>query len=647
MRISTTFLNPLIANHRTSLTLKKIYTLHAKYSNQLFIQPLNTYLLTELSKPLFSRKTTKPSLKTLQNPQLGLTRHRFFLTHNPYAFTQNQSFAQVFTPTRTKSIQYRSLPRVTNRQTKRIRTLFKYLLVIGKKTNPYALTGNFSTNLNTLQRYKLLQNPTYAQLPLKSFPRSLDSHKIFNFFLTLLKLYKRNSRKHKLLPILKNTKNVQSAGSGRINTFLVANDNFPTHLTFSTSTTPIRIKFRKKVAPIKTLKKLNLRYYWVIDRLNPTRSFQPSPSFLVLTKLERRPPLTFNPTQNTNLFRKQQQLYTTNVNLKSLIVSNAITDKNGPLLPISSTHRFATGTEVTSLTTLTLASTTQVSKLNTQERTNARVQQFSFVTTLATKKFLSILVSQTKFLTPKNIWESLFSQQQIKKINSTYTTGRPGKLTSWSKYQNDDLYINTRLTHIRFKPGYARQWRTFRNEFRETFSLPNRYQYRLTRHLAGLHTSQRLHQNKMQTLLLKHSLVESKLASNLEVAVQYITKGLTFLNGSLSSNPNLHLVQHDFVQLVVSLKYYTIIKWQTAQTLKNKSILAKLLWKRGKNWRRNKFTFPNWVLNFSTTFLDTPLYLEVDHFSLSTYVLTTNQTKINSMQHYPQVLPLYNWKYII
>ena len=95
--------------------------------------------------------------------------------------------------------------------------------------------------------------------------------------------------------------------------------------------------------------------------------------------------------------------------------------------------------------------------------------------------------------------------------------------------------------------------------------------------MAGLHTSQRLHQNKMQTLLLKHSLVESKLASNLEVAVQYITKGLTFLNGSLSSNPNLHLVQHDFVQLVVSLKYYTIIKWQTAQTLKNKSILAKLL----------------------------------------------------------------------
>jgi hypothetical protein len=312
-----------------------------------------------------------------------------------------------------------------------------------------------------------------------------------------------------------------------------------------------------------------------------------------------------------------------------------------------SKSRFLIGTESTLLTNLMLFPTILHSRLSVQAKVNAQVQRFSFATTLTTKKFLSILVSQTKLLSSRNVWESLLLHAPNKKINHNYGIDRPGKIAGWSRYQNDDLYINTRLTHIRFKPGYSRQWRTFRNEFREVFNLSSRYQYRLTRYLAGLSAAQRLHQHKTQELLLKHGLVEAKLVPNLEASAQYINKGLVFLNGSLSSNPNLCLTQHDFVQLIVYLKYYTVVKWQTAQTLRNKAILAKLLWKRGKNWRRSKFTFPNWVLNFSTTFLDVPLYLEVDHFSLSFYVLTANYPKPEGAQLYPKVLPLYNWKYII
>ena len=80
-----------------------------------------------------------------------------------------------------------------------------------------------------------------------------------------------------------------------------------------------------------------------------------------------------------------------------------------------------------------------------------------------------------------------------------------------------------------------------------------------------------------QTLILKQGLVESKLASDATTACSFVNSGLTFLNGQLTNNPNLHLVLNDLVQLVVSLKYYSILKWQLAGALKSKNLLAKML----------------------------------------------------------------------
>ena len=639
--------NHLTTNPNTYIMLKKIYTLHVKYNNRLFINLLTPYSLNILNSNPFLKKTTKTLPKTSRKSQRKTIKHQFFLTTTPNIFSQNQSLIQTLATSKSKSLQHRSWRRVSGLQNRRTRLLLTHLLITTNKVNPYSLTTGFNTNLGLLRRYKLLQTTPQPQPHPTKFLGLVDSRKVFNFFLSLLKLYKRGPRKQNLLFQRKPLKVTQPVISKLKNTSTPLTNN-----TWNFPIKALRITPRKpfaKVAStrIKSKKNPNLFYHWISDHLNTSKTLQSFTQPLILLKQPLRAAPRPEKTYYVNKGLVNQQSYPL-TSLKHLLTPLRLT-RDGVFQSSQNSNksRFLVGTETAFLTPLMSPSTTLNPSLHTQEQVNTQVQKFSFATTLTTKKFLSILVSQTKLLSSRNTWENLVSTPNNKKITSNYTSGRPGKLASWSCYQNDDLYINTRLTHIRFKPGYSRQWRVFRNEFREVFNLSNRYQYRLTRYLASLSTTQQLHQKKNQTFLLKHGLVESKLAPNLETAVQYIVKGLTFLNGSLSSNPNLCLTQHDFVQLVVSLKYYTIVKWQAAQTLKNKAILAKLLWKRGKNWRRNKFTFPNWVLNFSTTFLDTPLYLEADHFSLSFYVLTANYAKPEGAQLYPKVLSLYNWKYII
>ena len=619
-----------------------------KDSSYLLTHPLIFYSLGANNLNLLLKKGLRTLSKAPKKLTYKTTNHGFFLTHNPHVFTQNQLNTQPLAPSRSKSFQHRPLRQVINRQGRRTRTLLKYLLTSSKKTSSYTLTTNYNTDLSMLRRYKLFQTPPYSPLPRTNFSNPTDSYKIFSLFTLLLKLHKRGVRKQGILPLQKRARAIKSLNTNFKTNFSFAGTNFL--LPHSTSAKiktlpghlPQKTTFRSKIT-----KRTALYYHWNLRHLNTSRSLQPINYPLILLDQTVKLHTKLKETNLSNFFSSNQHQRTINP-LKNFIAPFHLDLSKANLPSRTNTKpRFLVGTEINSFTTLALPSSVSTTELNVQERVNAQVQQFAFITTLTTKKFLNILVSQTKLLSSKNAWENLFSHSQNKKISPNYTTSKPNNLTSWSRYQSDDLYVNTRLTHIRFKPGYARQWRTFRNEFKEVFTLPNRYQYRLTRYLAGLSAAQRLHQRKNQTLLLKHSLVESKLASTLETSVQYITKGLTFLNGSLSSNPNLHLTQHDFIQLVVSLKYYTIAKWQITQTLRNKSILSKLLWKRGKNWRRSKFTFPNWVLNFSTTFLDTPLYLEVDHFSLSTYVLTANYAKSDGKQAYPKVLPLYNWKYIV
>ena len=270
---------------------------------------------------------------------------------------------------------------------------------------------------------------------------------------------------------------------------------------------------------------------------------------------------------------------------------------------------------------------------------SSHINYSSFVTTLTTKRFLTLLTQQRKLLTlcvDSFTPSKTILQRTLTKYSHRFTDVTGPTFTS-----------PNRLVHVRFKPGYSRQWRDFRRDFREFFFLKKRYQYRLTRYLTHATIAQRKCRLLPHILFLDKVLVYAKLVVDRSAARSYISTGLTFLNGSQVANSDAQVLPNDFIQLTIFLKYYMVHKFQQNQIFQQRRVLGRLLWQRGKNWTKSNCNFPNWAKKLDATFLDVPLALEVDYFSSSCYVLDFTNVDSSNRDTYPNVLPLYNWKYIV
>ena len=637
MRSKTSLTHTLTPSSTNHFFLRKIYPLYSQYRLQLFVSSW-TYNLYNVnwSKTRFVSKKKSPLLTKLRS-QLAIKtfQHPFFLVNNSVNLLKNKLYSPVML--RNSDRLNHTTARNSLRQLARIELLRRLLAV---KTNSNPLVSQVKVTFNSLSRHKLLQTLPGVRLPVKN--QTSTPVKIFEAFNSLQKFYNRRYKKYNFTHSFKVTEKT-------VNTFSPTKYTIYSNLHPQTSLPSTQSRFWSTGKPrlsYKTLKK-NL-FVRTQHKLYYSPSIQKfSPKFPILplfsTLLSYQPfPQSSKPQLK---FRRVPALKKFRLNLfpnfPTLLKSPSL-----PLLDTQLTGRFKVGLSLNAV--LLTSSNLPINYLGTSEKVRLLEQSFSFATTLTAKKYLSLLVSQAKTLTSRGVWENLFTPG-FGGIIQTYKTfnfiGKPSAWSSLSTSPASNLYSTTRLTHIRFKPGYSRQWRMFRAEFKDTFSLPNRYQYRLTRYITACSINQRKQLRSTQALILKQGLVESKLVSDTTTANSFVNSGLVFLNGHLTNNPNLQLVLNDLVQLTVSLKYYSVLKWQLAGALKKKNLLAKMLWKRGKNWRRNNFTFPKWVLSFSSSFLDTPLYLEVDHFSLSFYII--NNPTASTTSKYPKVLPSYNWKYIV
>ena len=373
------------------------------------------------------------------------------------------------------------------------------------------------------------------------------------------------------------------------------------------------------------------------------KSSKPTPHF-IQTSLYIQPENSFQILPNTVLFAPQKH-YTSFLKLVgTTAVSNFAalslrrTKIANPKTKLFSTYnRFQTGSNLPLFLNLENLYNSSNLSVSTQVVINRYLHLTSFVTTLTTKRFLLLLTLQHKVLLARSNWtntENVLTRNRTLYIHST----------KFNQLEQLNQNGNNRLTSIRFKPGYARQWRGFRQEFVEFFSLKKRYQYRLTRYITRLTVSHRKNHVLFNGLPLNKALVLSKLATDLNTANMFINTGLTSLNGNRVTNISTQLLQNDFIQLTVFIKYYVIYKVQKNQLLQSRRMLGHLMWKLGKKWKKNNLHYPLWVKKFNTSFFDIPLTLEVDYFSSSCYIL--NPKHLKSSQH-PYVLPLYNWKYIV
>ena len=637
MRSQTALTRTLTSSTNTHFFLKKIYPLYSQYRLQLFVSSWtgNLYNVNWPKTRFSPKKNSRLRLKLKTQLTINTPQHPFFLANSSVNLLKKRLYSPVML--RNSNRLNHTSARSSVRQLKRTELLRKWLSV---KTNPSTTTSQAKVVFNSLSRHKLLQPLPGPRLSLKN----QISHpvKIFETFNSLQKFYNQRYKKYNFIH------NFKVVGK-LANTFSPIKHTIHLDLHAQIRFSSIQPQFRcmgNLRRSYKTFKKnlfvrIQQKFYY-----SPfTQKFSPKlPSLPLFSTL-----LHVHGLPQPNKVQPNIRRATAPRRLPLNLFLSFPTLLKSPSLPLENpqpTSRFKVGLSLNAVLLTSLNS--PLNYLGIPEKVRLLEQSFSFATTLTAKKYLSLLVSQTKTLTYRGVWENLFTpgfEGTIQTYKTFNFLGKPSTWSSWSTSPTSSLYSTTRLTHVRFKPGYSRQWRMFRAEFRDTFSLPNRYQYRLTRYIATSSINQRKQLCSTQALILKQGLVESKLASDATTAYSFVNSGLVFLNGQLTNNPNLHLVLNDLLQLVVSLKYYSIVKWQLAGALKSKNLLAKMLWKRGRNWRRNNFTFPKWVLSFSSSFLDTPLYLEVDHFSLSFYVINNPTTNITSK--YPKVLPSYNWKYIV
>lgn len=216
--------------------------------------------------------------------------------------------------------------------------------------------------------------------------------------------------------------------------------------------------------------------------------------------------------------------------------------------------------------------------------------------------------------------------------------------------------FEVRIKRIRFKPGYSRIWRKSREAINFSLNLRLRYQHRLTVCLARLARIRRESELHFHELQLFRLVLHSKLATDLRSSLLMIQNGLIYLNGAASTNPNTFLVSGDFIQAVVSLKFYIVYRWLINWGVRNKLRITKFSQSK-QNQSRSDLSkqksdhIPDWVFLAGVKNFDVPKYLEVDYFTLSSFILyepflLTEFNPLTILESRSTILNMYNWKYI-
>lgn len=80
----------------------------------------------------------------------------------------------------------------------------------------------------------------------------------------------------------------------------------------------------------------------------------------------------------------------------------------------------------------------------------------------------------------------------------------------------------------------------------------------------------------IKELTLLNLLFNSHFVTDIQLSKLLINSNVVFVNGILSNNDNLSLFKGDFIQIIVSLKYYIIYRWMLNWNKYKRTRLLKL-----------------------------------------------------------------------
>lgn len=226
-------------------------------------------------------------------------------------------------------------------------------------------------------------------------------------------------------------------------------------------------------------------------------------------------------------------------------------------------------------------------------------------------------------------------------------------------YNEDDEFEHEpdKSLRIKYKPGYSIIWRRMRSLFKEVFHLKYKYQHRLTTHLFKYENNlfkYNLYQKTDNTIMFM--LIRSKFAYDMPWSVELLDNNYVFINSFVVNNPQTTLIKGDFVQLLVHIKYYTMMKWRHGlsflkKTRANKFAKRKFKPKDAHDGASRNYRYPDWILKLRHYEGEVPAYVEIDFFTLSFFVIYNPYVEIHRQPYVdyigiPKVVRLYNWKYI-
>nr|YP_010725833.1 30S ribosomal protein S4 [Bakuella subtropica]WDY80878.1 30S ribosomal protein S4 [Bakuella subtropica] len=216
-----------------------------------------------------------------------------------------------------------------------------------------------------------------------------------------------------------------------------------------------------------------------------------------------------------------------------------------------------------------------------------------------------------------------------------------------------------KITKIRFKPGYQRQWRLGRRDLKVFLNFPVRYQHRLTwfiNKLARNKDTKKYNSSKLGITLL-YLLWRLKFAYDIISIQRFFKLNFFLVNGVYVKNPSFLLIPFDILTTTISFSFYSILflKFRLKKGILNRWFkLANFssfrpLYQIGKIWKPSSASNKFRQLIFFWT--DVPPFFQMDWFSLSCFILTIPKHKdffiFHSRWNVPySILKIYNWKYI-
>ena len=290
-----------------------------------------------------------------------------------------------------------------------------------------------------------------------------------------------------------------------------------------------------------------------------------------------------------------------------------------------------------------------------------RKKYYSFIKPNQVKN--SILRRKSSVILFNNVYASdtgtiLFKQLFFKKILSK-SPNINKNITLFKNNNATHSNLDIKIHRIKFKPGYQRVWREARSSFKDLMGIKFLYQHQLTKfiHLFLKKTNQK--SLLSQEMTLDKILIYSRIVPDYTTFMSFFNSDIIYINGKKPIKRDLNCVLNDFIQVVVSKWYYIFYRWLLNWNILRSKKIKRLLYRKGlstrytimKTHKQRSQTIPDWVFNSRYDFSDIKSFLEVDYFSLSTFIIydpyvTFYYSPTKLLYPKTSIYRLYNWKYI-